>query len=67
MILQSIDELKELMDTKEKLVVDFYKDGCQKCILMAPHFADLSETTPNVTFAEIEYTTPGINDILKSN
>lgn len=63
-LVDSADEFKSLLESSEKLVVDFWKEGCQKCNLMAPYYRDMSEEFPNITFAKVENSVQGIMNLL---
>lgn len=65
LMVDSADEFKNLLETADKLVVDFWKEGCQKCLMMAPYFAELSENYKDITFASIENHVQGIMQLLE--
>lgn len=65
LLVDSAEEFKNLLESSEKLVVDFWKEGCQKCAMMSPYFEELSEKYPGVTFASIENHVQGIMNLLE--
>lgn len=49
----STDEFDKLVQSKEKVLVDFFAEWCMPCLMMAPIVDELAEQMPKVKFAKV--------------
>ncbi|KAG0041810.1 hypothetical protein BGZ83_001277 [Gryganskiella cystojenkinii] len=52
-VIESTEEFKALIESGNKVIVDFYADWCGPCKVIAPKFEKFSTETEDVTFVKV--------------
>lgn len=53
-MIQSAEELKQLINGDQLVVIDFFAEWCGPCKMIAPYIASLEPQFPNVIFVKVD-------------